>query len=214
MKKFGKKHTQILNINKDNEIYEIYGAGEEDDIYDRELSKKLHQSRENQEKETEKYFLFKNYKKLQRENFQETIAESNNHNNEQESKTQHKKFKLKRLSELEENNLYFSLNIDQHASKDEIKRAYKNLCYTHHPDKGGNVDNFHKVNKAHQILANNLCRKLYDTFSQSAMSLIDHILSRNTDDNEFFYLNEIDVNLLDLDTISAVININTRDSKN
>ncbi len=215
MKKFGKKQSQILIHNKDNDNYDdLYYQRDEDDIYEKEFSKKLHQNKikESDEWGQGSFFVFKKNKKIHNENFQqkpETETEVINTNKQPESKTHNKKPKLQRLSELEENNLYFSLNINQHSNKDEIKRAYKNLCYTHHPDKGGNVDDFHKINKAYQILTNDLCKKLYDKFSLSAMSLINQIISRNseTDKDELSYFNDIDLETLDFDSIDAIINM-------
>jgi len=221
MKKFGKKQSQIIVHNKDNyNLGDLYYERDEDDIYEKEFSKKLYQNeiKESDESGKNSFFIFKKNKKIQNENFEqkpkietetENEAEGNNYKKQPGSKTENKIPKLQRLSELEENNLYFSLNVDQHASKDEIKRAYKNLCYTHHPDKGGNVDNFHKIHKAYQILTNDLCKILYDKFSFSVMSLINQILTRNseTEKDELSYFKDIDLGTLDFDSINAIINM-------
>jgi len=44
------------------------------------------------------------------------------------------------------------LGVSKNATENDIKAAYRNLAKTAHPDAGGNVQDFNKVNKAYQIL--------------------------------------------------------------
>ena len=44
------------------------------------------------------------------------------------------------------------IGLKQGASKEEIKKKYKQLVLKHHPDKKGDVDEFHKINEANSIL--------------------------------------------------------------
>jgi molecular chaperone DnaJ len=46
------------------------------------------------------------------------------------------------------------LGIDQTASADEIKAAYRRLAKDHHPDKGGDPDRFMEIQNAYQQLTN------------------------------------------------------------
>ena len=48
---------------------------------------------------------------------------------------------------------YKILNIDKTATADDIKSAFKKKAMHCHPDKGGNADEFKKVNEAYQILS-------------------------------------------------------------
>ena len=44
------------------------------------------------------------------------------------------------------------LGVDRTASKDEVKKAYRNLCKKHHPDVGGNIEKFREINEAYEML--------------------------------------------------------------
>ena len=51
---------------------------------------------------------------------------------------------------------YFNiLQIKKDSSKEEIKKAYRQLTLKHHPDKGGNKEIFNKINEAFENLYNN-----------------------------------------------------------
>ncbi|MCX6737685.1 MAG: DnaJ domain-containing protein, partial [Candidatus Parcubacteria bacterium] len=46
---------------------------------------------------------------------------------------------------------YKTLGIKENASQEEIKRAFHQLAYKHHPDRpGGNEDKFKEINEAYQ----------------------------------------------------------------
>jgi hypothetical protein len=196
MKKFGKRNLQIHNLS----VYtdECRNIENEDEIiYEKEFSKKLNYSNSFDHSNKEKFLLFKKQKKSENKIEKEKIQnqQSDNLFNSESNSTRYKNTKLKRLSELEQTNLYFILNISQNSTKDNIKRAYKNLCLIHHPDKGGDSETFSKINKAYHILSNDICRELYDKFSHSAMTLIDQIIN-NTDTNiSNTYVSEINLDL-------------------
>lgn len=59
-------------------------------------------------------------------------------------------------------NLYEILNISKNASQEEIKQSYKKLILKHHPDKGGNEEEFKKIQEAYEILGNPEKRMTYD----------------------------------------------------
>ena len=44
-------------------------------------------------------------------------------------------------------NFYQTLGVNENATQDEIKKAYRKLAVEHHPDKGGNEDTFKKYRK-------------------------------------------------------------------
>jgi curved DNA-binding protein CbpA len=60
-------------------------------------------------------------------------------------------------------NYYKILGINDNASNDDIKRAYKKLAIKYHPDKpGGNNEKFKLISQAFNILRDPIKRKQYD----------------------------------------------------
>jgi DnaJ-class molecular chaperone len=57
---------------------------------------------------------------------------------------------------------YSILGIPRNASPEQIKKAYKKASMQHHPDRGGNQDEFVKVQQAYEILSNSDKRSAYD----------------------------------------------------
>lgn len=63
---------------------------------------------------------------------------------------------------------YEILGVNQNASEEEIKRAYRKLAHRHHPDKNGGEDKkFKEINEAYQVLGNKEKRQQYDRFGQT-----------------------------------------------
>jgi len=63
-------------------------------------------------------------------------------------------------------NFYEILGLNEGASKEEIKKAYRNLSLKHHPDKNpGNADSvslFQKISESYETLGNDEKRQQYD----------------------------------------------------
>jgi DnaJ-class molecular chaperone len=57
---------------------------------------------------------------------------------------------------------YDILGVNQNASKEDIKRAYKKAAVQHHPDKGGDAETFKKVGEAYAVLTDDDQRRRYD----------------------------------------------------
>lgn len=57
---------------------------------------------------------------------------------------------------------YSTLGINNGASADEIKKAYRGLAMKHHPDRGGDPAQFQKVQQAYDTLSNDQKRQEYD----------------------------------------------------
>ena len=57
---------------------------------------------------------------------------------------------------------YSILGVARNASPEEIKKSYKRLSMKHHPDRGGNNDDFIKVQQAYEVLSNSDKRNAYD----------------------------------------------------
>lgn len=62
-------------------------------------------------------------------------------------------------------NYYKVLGVDEKASKDDIKKAFRKLAHKYHPDKsGGDESKFKEVNEAYQILSDDKKRSEYDMY--------------------------------------------------
>jgi DnaJ-class molecular chaperone len=62
-------------------------------------------------------------------------------------------------------NFYKILNVDENATQDEIKKAYRKLSLLNHPDKNKNpdaVEKFKNINAAYQVIGDVEERKKYD----------------------------------------------------
>jgi len=59
---------------------------------------------------------------------------------------------------------YDTLGVSKDSSKSEIKKAYKKMANKHHPDKGGDAEQFKKLNEAYQVLSDDQKKSQYDSF--------------------------------------------------
>lgn len=59
-------------------------------------------------------------------------------------------------------NYYAVLNVSRTATQDEIKKAYRRLAMQHHPDKGGDAEEFKKINEAYETLGRPDVKRQYD----------------------------------------------------
>jgi curved DNA-binding protein len=59
-------------------------------------------------------------------------------------------------------NHYQTLGVEKSATQEDIKKAYRKLASTHHPDKGGDTATFQKIQAAYEVLSDPQKRKQYD----------------------------------------------------
>jgi len=62
---------------------------------------------------------------------------------------------------------YSILGVEKNATPEDIRKAYKKKSMQHHPDRGGNEEEFKRVNEAYQTLSDAQKRGMYD-HSQTA----------------------------------------------
>lgn len=58
--------------------------------------------------------------------------------------------------------LYERLGLDSNASKETIRRAYKDLAREKHPDRGGDPEEFKAIQEAHEVLTDEDRKRVYD----------------------------------------------------
>lgn len=64
------------------------------------------------------------------------------------------------------NDHYQTLGVNQNASPDEIKKAYRKLANKHHPDKGGDQAKFKDISVAYETLSDPQKKAEYDMMRQ------------------------------------------------
>jgi DnaJ-class molecular chaperone len=57
---------------------------------------------------------------------------------------------------------YKILGVEENASQDEIKKAFRKLSLKNHPDKGGDLEKFKEISEAYDTLSNEEKRQQYD----------------------------------------------------
>ena len=186
MKKFGrqgqyyKDSKSMENINKLNNdfLYENQSWGNDIDYEDPVDLEFLNQfqntSNSNLNSATKSNFKGSKDKEIYNTPKFNTEKKSQNKNNDSSSYVRYI-----RLSELNDNNPYNSLDISQLATDEEIRKAYKRLIVINHPDKGGDPYEFNKIHEAYQMLSNPLTKKIIDTFGSRSLDLVKNIIINN-----------------------------------
>jgi len=64
---------------------------------------------------------------------------------------------------------YKVLGVEKTASQDDIRRAYRKLVKTKHPDKGGSQKEFQEIQVAYDTLSDENKRKVYDEYGEEGI---------------------------------------------
>jgi len=59
-------------------------------------------------------------------------------------------------------NYYEILGISRNADISEVRKQYKKMCLSHHPDKGGSVEVFQGIQRAYEVLSDERKKAIYD----------------------------------------------------
>lgn len=59
---------------------------------------------------------------------------------------------------------YEILGVNKQATQEDIKKSYRKLAMTHHPDKGGDAELFKEITKAYEVLSDETKRRNYDQY--------------------------------------------------
>lgn len=83
-------------------------------------------------------------------------------------------------------NYYDTLGVAETASDAEIKKAFRKLASTHHPDKGGDQTKFQEINEAYDTLKSTEKRNEYDTMRKYGNSRYGQGENFDFNMNDFF----------------------------
>jgi DnaJ-class molecular chaperone len=75
------------------------------------------------------------------------------------------------------------LGVSRDANEKEIKKAFRKLSVTHHPDKGGNKELFQQIQRAYEVLSDEELRLVYD--HAGLQGLEDHEKNANAPASPF-----------------------------
>jgi len=67
---------------------------------------------------------------------------------------------------------YKTLGVPRNAEASEIKKAYRKLARTHHPDAGGDEAKFKEINEAYEVLSDEKKREMYDQYGTANQNQI------------------------------------------
>lgn len=93
--------------------------------------------------------------------------------------------------------LYVILEVERSATTDEIRKNYKRLAMSLHPDRGGSEERFKTLKEAYEILIDSEKRRYYDQTGR--------VSNDNKEDNVIQIVNSLILNILNLDTEVDVI---------
>jgi molecular chaperone DnaJ len=66
------------------------------------------------------------------------------------------------MTNVKEIDYYDILGVKKSSSKEEIKKAFRNIAIEYHPDRGGSHEKFVEINKAYECLSDRVSRSRYD----------------------------------------------------
>lgn len=98
---------------------------------------------------------------------------------------------------------YQVLGIRKNAKQSTIKRAYRRLALIHHPDKGGDPEQFKRITEAYTVLSNETKRAKYDAGEDYTVDVAD--LATKKIKNAFLEIIEMGRDADSVEIITAII---------
>jgi DnaJ-class molecular chaperone len=86
-------------------------------------------------------------------------------------------------------NYYQTLGIEETASQEDIKSAYKKLAMKNHPDRGGDTKKFQEISQAYDILSDPQKKSEYDARKHRGFNPFESTHSQNA--NPFEHIHEM-----------------------
>lgn len=74
-----------------------------------------------------------------------------------------------RRRKVDNNKYYEVLGVSKDAQPNVIKKAYRKLAMTHHPDKGGDEEKFKEIQTAFAVLSDEEKRQVYDEYGEEGL---------------------------------------------
>ena len=71
--------------------------------------------------------------------------------------------------EVNNTEFYKIIGVEKNATYDEIKKAYRKLALKKHPDRGGDKDEFAKLQNAYEVLSDKEKRDIYDKYGEDGL---------------------------------------------
>lgn len=75
----------------------------------------------------------------------------------------------RRRGKVDNNKYYELLGVPKDAQPNVIKKAYRKLAMTHHPDKGGDEETFKEITTAFEVLSDEEKRQVYDEYGEEGL---------------------------------------------
>lgn len=73
--------------------------------------------------------------------------------------------------EVDNKGLYEILHLQPGASIEEVKKQYRKLARSYHPDKGGDPEQFRNVTRAYEVLSDEKKKNLYDKYGEKGLEM-------------------------------------------
>jgi len=71
--------------------------------------------------------------------------------------------------EVNNTKFYELLGVNKDADQDAIKKAFRKMAMTHHPDKGGDPEKFKEMSKAYEVLSDPEKKETYDEYGEEGL---------------------------------------------